>query len=292
MIGQWDSAARIQFEITKEGGGSHSLQRQALRCCLFPFLRQLFHGGADVFRLYISQLLQATSSRGGCIMMFSEKRGGAPSWSALTRQSLPLESAADSQHQTCSTPAAVRRKWHPCGQEVTAAGGPPDGSLTSLGWLQNLKVLDLFSPEVRGALHPPSPCSEDGCSSWETLSTSSASPLGGKNDPLLSGGGSPPSPLHQCLAHSTQFRSAPKRYQSDSAKPPFSHSSLVYLAIQHSRSGKASLHEICRWIKTNFKFFKEAEPGWQVGVRKTKLWLKFCANCFPAGCYQTEPVAE
>ena len=197
--------------------------------------------------------------------MFGEKRGGAGSWtpSTLALQSLqqPLESSASiaggqilAQRQACT---AGRHSTSTDNQQTT------DSSLTSLGWLPNLKVLDMFSPEVHGKFHPPSPCSEDG-GSWETVSSSSASP-GGKNDPFLSSvEPCPLSPLHQCLVHSAQFKLAPKRYRSDSTKPPYSHTSLVYLAIQHSRSGKSSFHDICRWIKTNFKFFKEAEPGWQV----------------------------
>ena len=200
--------------------------------------------------------------------MFGEKRGGAPSWSAsLTIQALPLESPVPLTQQQRRTLASAAPRKYIRESRPAAVGGPTDSSLTSLGWLQNLKVPDLFSPEVRVILHPPSPCSEDGCSSWETVSSCStySPPAPGKNDPLLSGGAPrSPSPLRQCLVHCTEFRSAPKRYRSDSTKPPFPHTSLVYFALQHSRSGKASFHEICRWIKTNFKFFKEAEPGWQV----------------------------
>ena len=201
--------------------------------------------------------------------MFGEKRGGAPSCSPLT---LPLASPATLTLQQQRTfPSAGQRKY--LRESRPAVGGPTDSSLTSLGWLQNLKVPDLFSPEVRVMLHPPSPCSEDGCSSWETVSSSSTySPPAGNNDPLLCAGGNAPrspSPLRQCLLHSTEFRSAPKRYRSDSTKPHFPHTSLVYLALQHSRSGKASFYEICRWIKTNFKFFKESEPGWQVNGQHT-----------------------
>lgn len=136
-----------------------------------------------------------------------------------------------------------------------------DSSLTSLGWLQNLKVLDMFSPEVRLMFLPPSPCSEDG-SSWETASTSSTSPDEKKD---LSGDEAfPKSPIQKCIIQSAKFRNAPKRYRNDPTKPPFSYTSLICLAIQHSRSGKSTLHDICRWLKTNFKYFRLAEPGWQV----------------------------
>lgn len=224
--------------------------------------------------------------------MFVEKRGGAttswtPAMSALPFQSLRLESSSDDVEQTCSTLA--RRKSSPVihAHEMKTDSGHSDSSLTSLGWLQNLKVLDMFSPEVRVMFLPPSPCSEDGCS-WETVSSSSASP-GCKNDPFLSGSVDPCplSPFHQCLMHSAQFKLAPKRYRSDSTKPPYSYTSLIFLAIQHSRSGKSSLHDICRWIKTNFKFFKESESGWQVSsLRHTIIRFAILAiyntNAVPA----------
>lgn len=137
-----------------------------------------------------------------------------------------------------------------------------DTSLTSLGWLQNLKVFDMFSPEVRVGLLPPSPGSEDDFS-WETVSSSSTSPdekKGSSNEEKF-----PLSPIHKCIMQSAKFRNAPKRYRNNPAKPPFSYTSLIYLAIQHSRSGKATLHDICRWIKTNFKYFRSTESPWQVG---------------------------
>ena len=183
--------------------------------------------------------------------------------SALSFQPLPLESSSAAVGQACT--ALARRKSCPAVHpNETKTDSHSDSSLTSLGWLQNLKALDMFSPEVRVKFNPPSPCSEDGCS-WETVSSSSTSP-GCKNDPFLSGGGEPCplSPFHQCLMHSAQFKLAPKHYRNDSTKPPYSYTSLIFLAIQHSRSGKSSLHDICRWIKTNFKFFKDGEPGWQV----------------------------
>ena len=191
-------------------------------------------------------------------------------------QSLSLEASAGEAGRTCKTlaPRKPCTGLHPL--EIKSENHT-DSSLTSLGWLQNLKVLDMFSPEVHVMLLPPSPCSEDGCS-WETVSSSSTSP-GGKNDPFLAGGENsrhPLSPFHQCLMHSAQFKLAPKRYRSDPTKPPYSTTSLVFLAIQHSRSGKSSLHDICRWIKNNFKFFKEAEPGWQVSINARRPELEKC----------------
>ena len=197
--------------------------------------------------------------------MLSEKRGGATSW---TRQaSLTFQPVVPS---TSALKQAARRNSCPAlhAHEVkTETRSMPDSSLTSLGWLQNLKVFDMFSPEVRLMLHPPSPSSEDSLS-WETVSSYSTSPPDKKDSSSPSADdASPLYPVHKCIVQSAQFKAAPKRYRSDPIKPPFSYTSLIYLALQQSRSGKCSLHDICRWIKTNFRFFREAESGWQVSQK-------------------------
>ena len=134
-----------------------------------------------------------------------------------------------------------------------------DSSLTSLGWLQNLRVLDLVSPEVALPTFPSSPCSEDGFS-WETVSSSSPEEKNSSQNVH----GISLSPIRKCLLQSAEFRSAPRKYRSSSEKPPFSCTTLIYLAIRHSKSRKVTLSDIYRWIKENFKYYKAAEPSWQV----------------------------
>lgn len=135
-----------------------------------------------------------------------------------------------------------------------------DSSLTSLGWLQNLRVLDLFSPDVSVPFVPPSPCSEDAFS-WESVSSSSPDE---KKNSSGSDIGISLSPVRKCLLQSTQFKSAPRKYRNDAEKPPFSYTTLIYLAIQHSKKEKVMLNEIYRWIKENFKYYRTADPTWQV----------------------------
>ena len=129
-----------------------------------------------------------------------------------------------------------------------------DSSLTSLNWLQNLKVLDLFSPDVSLPIIPSSPCSDDEFS-WESISSTSEE----KKDARLA-----LSPIRKCLHQAAEFRIAPKRFRTLTEKPPFSFTTLIYLAIRHSRLGRITLSEIYRWIKENFKYYRTAEPTWQV----------------------------
>lgn len=139
-----------------------------------------------------------------------------------------------------------------------------DNSLTSLSWLQNLKVPDLVSPEV-GVPLPPSPCSENDLSTCDTSSSISRSPEPTERcQSKDSHVGIALSPIRKCLLQSTEFKRAPKKYRNDPEKPPFAYSTIIYLAIQQSKSEKVTLNEIYRWVKENFKYFRQAEPGWQV----------------------------
>lgn len=138
-----------------------------------------------------------------------------------------------------------------------------DSSLTSLSWLQNLKVPDLVSPEVAVPL-PPSPHSEDDLSISETGSSSSRSPEIERRQNKDSKTGIALSPIRKCLLQSMEFKRAPKKYRGDPDKPPFAYSTLIYLAIRHSKTEKVTLNEIYRWVKETFKYFRQAEPGWQV----------------------------
>ena len=136
-----------------------------------------------------------------------------------------------------------------------------DSSLTSLSWLQNLKVPDLVSPEIAVPV-PLSPNSEEECD--DTNSSTSRSPESERYQSKDSKVSIALSPIRKCLLQSSEFKSAPKKYRSETEKPPFAYSTLIYLAIQQSKSEKMTLNEIYRWVKENFKYFRQAEPGWQV----------------------------
>lgn len=123
-----------------------------------------------------------------------------------------------------------------------------DSSLTSLSWLQNLRVKDLISSS---ALVTPS--------TDECPAVSSPHREGNSNSYGIS-----LSPIKKCLVQSADFKRHPRKYSNSSEKPPFSYSTLVYLAIQQSKTGKATLNEIYRWIKGSFKYYRYAETGWQV----------------------------
>lgn len=138
-----------------------------------------------------------------------------------------------------------------------------DNSLTSLSWLQNLRVLDLVSPDVSASI-PISPNPED-VFPWDGHSAKNESLPDRKScvrqDSSL---GVSLSPIRKCLIQSAEFNSAPRKYRSDSGKPHFSYTTLIYLAMRHSRSGKITLSEIYKWIRLNFKYYRHLESTWEV----------------------------
>lgn len=125
-----------------------------------------------------------------------------------------------------------------------------DTSLTSLSWLLNLRVLDLVTPDVSETILF-SPTREDGCKLSPVKEVSSAV-------------GVSLSPIKKCLIQCAEFSSAPRKYRTDSSKPPFTHTTLIYLAIKQSRAGRVTLGDVFKWIRVNFKFYRTADSSWEV----------------------------
>lgn len=55
-------------------------------------------------------------------------------------------------------------------------------------------------------------------------------------------------------------------YKTDSEKkPPYSYSTLICMAMRYNND-KMTLSAIYSWIKENFKYYRNADPTWQVSV--------------------------
>ena len=48
------------------------------------------------------------------------------------------------------------------------------------------------------------------------------------------------------------------------AKPPFSYTYLITLAISSTAKKRMALNEIYQWIKDHYPYYKTAAPGWKV----------------------------
>jgi len=145
-----------------------------------------------------------------------------------------------------------------------------DSSLTSLSWLQNLRVHDLISP----------PSLMDSGSTSPDLSSSP------RDNSHRNSYGISLSPIKKCLLQSSDFRKHPKKYSGSRDKPPFSYSTLLYLAIIQSKNGKATLNEIYQWIKDNFLYYRYADAGWQVNNSyQSELIDSSCCRVFSFDSY-------
>lgn len=55
--------------------------------------------------------------------------------------------------------------------------------------------------------------------------------------------------------------------EPDGAKPPFSYSQLIGMAILRAPYRRLTLSSIYKWISDSFEFYRNAEPGWMNSIR-------------------------
>ncbi|GAB6025944.1 hypothetical protein CHUAL_011913 [Chamberlinius hualienensis] len=154
--------------------------------------------------------------------------------------------------------------------EVSGGRTLVDDSLTSLNWLHNLNIMGEMNAST-----PPTPPASPG-------------PMG------------PPSNTNGTVSmytnvegysihHNHQTISARQRNRCGASvqpenidyktngdvKPPYSYATLIYMAMKANKN-KMSLSAIYKWIKDNFKYYRQADTGWQNSIRHN-LSLN---NCF------------
>lgn len=161
---------------------------------------------------------------------------------------------------SCTTSAPiVHATVHEQRRRSSAESGSPDNSLTSLNWLQSLKVPDLYNEEATPQfLAPLSPSASSDV--FSSNATDSDKELEHDESSISL------SPLRRCLMQIVEYRKNPRRYQNDSSKPPFSYTTLIFLAIQSNKKEKVMLGEIYQWIRDNFKYYRVTESTWQVSM--------------------------
>ena len=65
-------------------------------------------------------------------------------------------------------------------------------------------------------------------------------------------------------------------------KPPYSYATLICLAMR-ANNNKLTLSSIYAWIKENFKYYKKADPAWQVNSNPlVPLIIRYHLEAFQA----------
>lgn len=115
-----------------------------------------------------------------------------------------------------------------------------DNDLTSLNWLSRNDVLRGF--DVGSSVPPMSPQRENGSEHPNELD-SGAAQNGSTNGDNYS------------------------NKQKSPSKPPYSFSSLIFMAIEESPNKRLPVKDIYNWIMDRFPYFRDARLGWKNSVR-------------------------
>ena len=121
---------------------------------------------------------------------------------------------------------------------------PLDLDLTNLNWLQNNNLLKgIHSGSKPSCLSPPQDVDMD-------LTFIPGTPI--------HGGG--PKHTNSPKINLTNVKNSPR-------KPPYSFSSLIFMAIEDSPNKKLPVKDIYNWITERFPYFRNAPLGWKNSVR-------------------------
>jgi hypothetical protein len=140
-------------------------------------------------------------------------------------------------------------KPHPVRMSSTVASpspGLPDDSLTNLSWLHDMHILKRAMPSIN---------------------TPAAANVSTSSDPSKSLVCVYPNDIADTNDVSINNDEQWRLYRSNpQAKPVYSYSQLILLALKQSGHEKMTLQMIYEWVTENFPYFKKMEPTWQVRV--------------------------
>ena len=146
-----------------------------------------------------------------------------------------------------------------------------DDSLTCLNWLQNVRLVNykavpVIQEQQESFSTSCSDSDESSCSDGDLYQeiTSNVS-------------------FRKCLDELAHFKKSKKDHLLELSKPGYSYVTLIFLAITSS-STDMTLHDICKWIKDNFCYYRVTAFGWQVSCEAViriylyNMLIEFCST--------------
>lgn len=154
------------------------------------------------------------------------------------------------QPQQCTVMAPSIKQEPVCDENL-------DDSLTSLNWLHNLKIMKIGQPTPPSSPTPLSVANQhpENLPTYiqkQQLKLMSACDRTDSSDikPLINRTNSVPDHVDY--------------KQNGNVKPPYSYATLIWMAMKESKKNKITLSAIYKWITDNFKYYRTADPSWQV----------------------------
>ena len=141
----------------------------------------------------------------------------------------------------------------PANAQVLSSSNLVDDSLTNLSWLHDINIMKRAMPTINA---PPS----------SSVSNKRKEPSSPSSCPLSNGAIYPNDILDSTdLALSSDDDDRWRMYRANpQAKPIYSYSQLILLAMKQSGHEKMTLQMIYEWVAEHFPYFKQMEPTWQV----------------------------
>ena len=126
-----------------------------------------------------------------------------------------------------------------------------DDSLTNLSWLHDINILKRTMPPMNSSITTNNKRKEQAspCSSLPNRDTVYPNDISDTNDLPINNDDDDQWRMYKTNPH---------------AKPVYSYSQLILLALKQSGHDKMTLQMIYDWVAENFPYFKKMEPTWQV----------------------------
>jgi hypothetical protein len=168
-------------------------------------------------------------------------------------KSTPQETTHILTTHNINTPRISPINNHQISQQQSSTLNTFDDSLTNLSWLHDINILKRTMPPINSSSNTNNKRKEQPSSYLSSSSSGAVYPndISDNNE------------LNDNDDDDDQWRMYKTNPQ---AKPVYSYSQLILLAMKQSGYDKMTLQMIYEWVAEHFPYFKKMEPTWQVNV--------------------------